>query len=628
MENTKHDSFRLHLPGLLKVLAEHLYSQRQVAVRELIQNAHDSCTRRRLTVSETGYQPRIDIGTDTTLRTFTISDNGCGLTESEITDYLATIGRSYTRETRERLGFLSPDKATELIGQFGFGFLSAFLVAAEVSLQTLSVLPDAVPLHWKASGGEDYVIEPGTRTATGTTITLTLKPEASFLLHGPRLRDMIAQFADFLPLPIYLNGAEQPVNLGRAPWETSDTRTATTEFIERAFQTSDALAVIPLRSHTVPVGAGGESVPVTLNGFLFVPPGSVASLREYGDMTVYIRRMFIRSGEKHLLPPWARFVRGVIDCPDLQPTASREDVHQDAAFEACQRAIEEQLSSGLKRIAEREPEVWHQIVTGHTDVITGWAARDNEFFEQVADIIPVRTSRGLRSLPDYLRETDDDTLYYVTRELGSLQERLLAEGYGVPVIDGSWFGTVPLLERYAASRRSPLSRQRLRLVRLDGESERLLRPISDDRPFYTLLDYFDRRGIAVKVAAFAPATIPAVLLHGDDAEFLRDGQQVADTAEPDDPLAKLIGGYVSEQIAVRGGVATLSGILYLNADNTLITTLAAMGNESNAERDATLTTIYAVARLFAGRMLSTSDAGRTFGEMTDALKTLSVKKGQ
>src|SRR5262249_33879382 len=131
--------FNLHLPGLLKVLAEHLYTSKKVGVRELIQNAHDSCVRRKIEANEPYYRPRISVSLDAPARTVTISDNGNGLTEEEIGTYLATIGRGYTRELRERLAFSSPTEAAELIGQFGLGFLSAFLLAGEVTLLTRSI---------------------------------------------------------------------------------------------------------------------------------------------------------------------------------------------------------------------------------------------------------------------------------------------------------------------------------------------------------------------------------------------------------------------------------------------------------------------------------------------------------
>src|SRR5437763_11722496 len=112
---------------------------------------------------------------------------------------------------------------------------------------------------------------------------------------------------------------------------------------------------------------------VPKRGFLYGPPGSVASVREYGDLSVYIRRMFICDRERDLLPPWARFVRGAIDCPALQPTASREGIHQDENFESVQQALEDQLSAGLQELARSDPGRWRKLIQGHSDVIMGWA---------------------------------------------------------------------------------------------------------------------------------------------------------------------------------------------------------------------------------------------------------------
>src|SRR5437899_1829848 len=169
--------FNLHLPGLLKVLAEHLYTSKKVGIRELIQNAHDSCVRRKIEANEPNYRPRIDVGLDLARRTVTIRDNGFGLTEEEIGTYLATIGRGYTRELRERLALCSPSEAAELIGQFGLGFLSAFLLASEVTLITRS-FQGGPALRWSSTGDEHYDLGPGERAQVGTTVELKIKPAA------------------------------------------------------------------------------------------------------------------------------------------------------------------------------------------------------------------------------------------------------------------------------------------------------------------------------------------------------------------------------------------------------------------------------------------------------------------
>src|SRR5205807_8112909 len=149
---------------------------------------------------------------------------------------------------------------------------------------------------------------------------------------------------------------------------------------------------------------------------------------------------------------------------------------------------------GLRAVARDEPDVWRQVVRGHADVIIGWAVSDNEFFERVEDIVTFRTSRGPLSLPEYLGQSGG-TLYYVTRELGSLQEQLLAEGRDVPAIDASWFSVTPFLEKYA--QRHP----EVGLVQLDGESVQLLRPASE-APFAALLTHYREQGVRARVASF------------------------------------------------------------------------------------------------------------------------------
>lgn len=252
MDDSARPQFQIHLPGLLKVLAENLYSTKKVAIRELLQNAHDSCVRRSVEGAERGYRPRIDVAIDTTRRVLTIRDNGSGLSAADITNYLATIGRSYTRELGEKLSILSPEEASKLIGQFGLGFLSAFLVGSEVTLITRSMQPDSPALRWHSTGDVHYDVSPALRDEIGTTVELLVK---------------------------------------------------------------STLAV--------------------------------------------------------------------------------------------QQALEQQLVAGLRSIALDDPATWKKIVYGHSDVIIGWAVRDNEFFTQVADIVTFQTSRGLLSLPDYLALTND-----------------------------------------------------------------------------------------------------------------------------------------------------------------------------------------------------------------------------
>jgi molecular chaperone HtpG len=230
---TTRGRFQLHLPGLLKVLAEHLYSTQRVGVRELVQNAHDSCVRRTVEQADARYQPRIDLFIQPDAHVLQVADNGSGLTEEEIHSYLTVIGRGYTSELRERLAADDIETSRELIGQFGIGFLSAYLLASEVTVETRSVKGPA--LRWFSAGDEHFELTNGNRPGPGTTVELRLKPSAFFLLREQVLLDTVREYADFLPTPIYVNGSTDRANLGRPPWEGPDAESACRDYVRRRF---------------------------------------------------------------------------------------------------------------------------------------------------------------------------------------------------------------------------------------------------------------------------------------------------------------------------------------------------------------------------------------------------------
>lgn len=597
--------FQLNLPGLLKVLAEHMYSTQRVGVRELIQNAHDSCVRRAVERPESWYRPRIDLTVDPTSRTLRVADNGSGLTEGEINEYLTVIGRGYTRELRERLATDDPGTSRALIGQFGIGFLSAFLLASEVTVQTRPA--DGPALRWSSAGDEHFDVSAGDRRETGTTVELRLKPSALFLSHEENLVNIVQEYADFLPVPIHVQGSEARANLGTPPWEEPDAEDACRRYVRRRFGEAEPLWVLPLADGTIDLGHDTLTVP--LRGFLFVPFESVASIKEYGSVAVYIRGMSICDDDKGLLPSWARFVRGVIDCPALQPTASREAVHQDDAFEGVRQVLADQLGRGLGGLAAKHPEVWRRIVYGHSDVIMGWASKDGEFFRMVADSVPLRTSRGRLALPDYL-DASGNVVYYTTRELGSLQEKVLAEGRDVPAIDASWFAVPSFLERYAALRPG------VTLVRLDDDLDALLRPAPPGE-LAELVRLCEELGFAVRAASFRPADLPAVMTYPADAETLRDAAAGLEEGAFPDGFSDLVRGYVDRQRGRTGD----AGTLHLNAACPLIRRLASEGI-GPARKQAALAVIAYFARLFCGRMLDASRATADLGAWQRSLDKL------
>ncbi|WP_436714590.1 ATP-binding protein [Roseiconus lacunae] len=597
--------FDLHLPGLLKVLAEHLYSDRRVGFRELLQNAHDSCSRRRIEAPG-DFQPRIRVSIDADEGILVIDDNGCGLTEDEIVNYLATIGRGYTRQLREEAALNDPESYRELIGQFGLGFLSAFLIASEVEVHTLSYQAGSEPMIWRSQGNETYQMCAGTRRDIGTTIRLTCKPSMRFLFQKDAIAELVERYCDFLPVPIYVAPSRTPVNRQIAPWAEVDFESAWDEFGQSQTRAADCLWKLQLKDWRLDLGH--DSILIPLSGVVYVPARSTVSLNEFGDATVYIRNMFITDSNRSLLPNWAKFIRGYLESPMLQPTASREDIHEDENFELVCEAIEQQLLQGIRELCENDLRRWNMIVDCHTDLIMGWAATCDHFFDHIADCIQLRTTRGMMTVDQYRSQCPDDKIYYETTHSPSFFEQVLLEGQSKPVIDASWFGVLPFLKEFARRDRS------IELVRTDADLKTLMRDIPEDS-FTDLLVAFRKVYENTRIARFQPDEIPAVFLYSQHAEFIAESEEALSGDQLFPGVADAISDIVEN--LVRAGEST-EGVLTLNANSPLIRQLAAAARQGNLEPPY-CEMLCEMAKLFSGRMMDARKMIQSFDTFSGAL---------
>jgi molecular chaperone HtpG len=606
----------LHVPGILKLLSEHLYSDPRVALREVIQNAHDSCQRRMAEdPSSAGYSPRIDITLDAEKRLCVIRDNGSGLTEPEIHMYLATIGRGYTAELRERLQFGHRDEALALIGQFGLGLLSAFIVADRVVMVTRSYRPGSPALRWVSAGEETYTLGSGEQDEPGSVFTLHLKLAGEFLLNEGVVHKAIRTYADFLKVPIYLNGSPQPVNVIDAPWHRGDDVEGYKRYITERFGVRDPLTILPLTDHveTVQLQDGTQDqIVMPLSGVLFVPTGSVVSIREYGDVSVYIRRMYITDEERELLPGWAKFVRGVVECPVLRPTVSREQVRRDESFYRVQHAIEGQLVGHLQHLAEHEPGVWRNIVVAHNDLIKGWALQSPVFFAAVCDLVTFETSRGRLTMREYLEASDGD-IYYFVEERGATQEKMLYEARGLVVIDASRFAEEAFLQAYARMHPGVNLRQ------LEPGASFVFVEVAEPGPTWEMVTtYFNEQGIPTRVVSFEPQSIPAIVVYPPGSDHISEARAALDGGEISGPLANL----VEEYLRLRDPAHTATqGILHLNAASPLMQRLLKIPPEHDAYT-AALEIVYHNARFFAGRTLTAQEARLGFDMISYSVEQL------
>nr|BFD92011.1 ATP-binding protein [Kitasatospora sp. Xyl93] len=502
------------LGGLVNVLATHLYSTPLVALRELVQNAHDSHTRRLLEDPDGDHDPLIRVRADAARRTVAIEDTGAGLTEPEIHSYLATVGTGYTRMLRELTG------NQELIGAFGLGFLSAFSVADEVTVTTTSHREPRLGHRYRSRGGEQYRVEPvPARPRPGTVVELALKAEHGHLADEDVLRDVLGRYCVLLPIPVYVGEDDQPVNSVEVPWRQAvegDQYAARMRFATafgRRFEPLTAFPVLPVEAKAEGEGAVGGGTDAV--GLLWVQDGGTYGSSDNRDLAVYLRGMLLAEDARDLLPRWAGFIGGVVESNRLTPTASREDLQRDEHYHALRQALTDAIVDGLYETARMRPAAWRRILTRHGNDLLGAALCDERLFTLLADDVPVPTSQGDLTA-GALRAAGGGAVHVALGSGGGFEE-MLYRAMRVPIARGDRYAVLPFLRRYAQLRGC-------RVVELGSEQgdRELFRDPERPLPAHEsawLAGALADPGEQLVPARFDPPGLPLVLVPDREAEL-------------------------------------------------------------------------------------------------------------
>jgi molecular chaperone HtpG len=497
---------KVDLGGLMKVLGEHLYSSPNVAIRELVQNAHDSCVRRRLE-SSVEFEPRIVVGTDPAARTLSFEDAGAGLTEDEIERYLATIGSGYTRTLRDQ-------GHDGLIGYFGLGFLSAFVISERIDVWTCSYQEPERAWSFSSRSGQSYVVRPAPARPVGTRVTLHLQPRFEELSRAAPVRALLERYCGLLDVPIFCDLAEaQPaVNAVPPPWRRDEAegsplrrRREQLEFVRRFEPGFEPLCTLPIEP------AGSADV----RGLLWIQDGTTYGTSDNRNVSVFVRGMLINDDERDLLPAWAGFVGAVLESDVLRPTASRESLQKDEGYEAAQARIREALVEGLRNLASEQPASWRTVLRRHNEALLGASLCDPRLFELLCDELTVPTSQGDLPVATVLARSDG-RLHVSQADRGGFEE-LLFRALKVPVVQGVRYGALPFCREYTNARHG-----RLVMVGTSGGDRELFRrqalPEDDAR---RLQAWFGGDSAQVVPARFAPDHLPLVVVADREAELKR-----------------------------------------------------------------------------------------------------------
>jgi molecular chaperone HtpG len=432
--------FQAEVKQLLRLVTHSLYSNKEIFLRELISNASDACDKLRFEalsnndLYESEPELAIRVSFDKDAGTITVSDNGIGMSRDEVIEHIGTIAKSGTREFFDRL---TGDQAKDanLIGQFGVGFYSAFVVADRVTLVTRRAgLPASEGVRWESGGEGEYTIEAVEKPGRGTEVTLHLRSEESDFLSGWKLREIIRRYSDHIMIPIRMqkeawdnekgavssDAEDETVNQASALWARSKsdiTQEQYDEFYKHVAHDFEA----PLAHSHARVEGRHE-----YTALLYLPARAPFDLwdREHRKgLKLYVRRVFIMDDAEHLTPPYLRFVRGVIDSNDLPLNVSREILQESKDVEAIRAGVVKRVLGMLEELAQSDKEKYGKFWQEFGRVLKEGVGEDSANRDRIAKLLRFASTHSGEetqdvSLDDYIARMKhgQEAIYYVTAD--------------------------------------------------------------------------------------------------------------------------------------------------------------------------------------------------------------------
>jgi len=420
----KTKEFQAETKQVLRLVIHSLYSHKEIFLRELISNASDACEKLRF---EALAKPEL-LGTDSlsialtpdsAARTLSIKDNGIGMSEEEVIDNLGTIARSGTKKFLETLSG-DAAKDAQLIGQFGVGFYSAFIVADKVTV--LSKRSDAPAVRWESDGEGQYQIQASDKTDRGTEVILHLREEDKEFLEAGRLRQLVRKYSDHLSTPIVLQGGEkdETLNQAKAFWTRpkADLKDEDYQaFYQHITHDSEGARVW---AHNKVEGN------IEYTSLLYLPkraPFDLFEREQKGGVQLYVKRVFIMDKAAELLPPYLRFMRGLVDSADLPLNVSRELLQNNRTVEKIKAALVKRSLDLLEELAANKPEEYAEFWQTFGAVLKEGIIEDAGQKTRIAKLLRFHSTAAAGNAPEVTLEAyisrmkpDQKAIYYLTAD--------------------------------------------------------------------------------------------------------------------------------------------------------------------------------------------------------------------
>lgn len=436
--------------NILPVIKKWLYSDKDIFLREVVSNASDAIFKFERLVGigkaekTENEEYQITVSFNKEKKTLTVSDNGIGMTEEEVINYIAQVAFSGAVDFLEK--YKDVTDADGIIGHFGLGFYSVFMVADSVEIDTLSYQPDAAPVKWVCDGSSSYEIGAGERTTRGTTITLHIGEEGTEFLNEYRLQETLKKYCSFIAYNIILidenkekkeeEEPEKPLNDTHPLW-LKNPKDCTDEEYKQFYKDvfhdyNDPLFWIHLN----------VDAPFQLKAVIYFPKlRDNIDLMEYGEIKLYYNQVFVADNIKEILPEFLTVLRGVVDCPDIPINVSRSFLQNDGSVAKISNLIARKVSDKLHSIFTDDREQYNKYWDDIQLLIKYGCIRDSKFFDRMKDAVLFKTVDGeYLTLPEYFDKREDKenkVVYYTDNKAQQAANIELFKSNGLEVVECS-----------------------------------------------------------------------------------------------------------------------------------------------------------------------------------------------
>lgn len=602
----------IHTENIFPIIKKWLYSDMDIFVRELVSNSCDAISKFKRLVSigetatfgETSY--KIEVVFNEEEKTIRFIDNGIGMTAEEVKKYINQVAFSgaedFIAKYKDKM-----DEANQIIGHFGLGFYSAFMVSEKVQIDTLSYQPDAEPVRWVCSGGTEYEMSASDRMERGTTITLFLNEESLEFANEYKLREIINKHCNFLPIEIFLKNEKEvegeeaevkPLNDTHPLWMKNPkdcTDEEYKEFYKKVFMDfNDPLFWIHLN----------VDYPFNLKGILYFPKLKNEFEYSEGQIKLYNNQVFVADNIKEVIPEFLLLLKGVIDCSDLPLNVSRSFLQKDKNVIKISNHISTKVADKLTQLFNYERENYNGFWNDINPFIKYGCLRDTSFYEKVKDIIIFKNLKNeFVTLKDYLEKNKDKhekKVFYVNDEQQQSQYMKMFKEHDLDAI----FLTSSIDNHFISF--LEMHMEGVKFNRIDSDLSETLKDANastDETLVAKLQDIFktaiENDKIKIQVEAIRSTDLPAMILLSEQSRRMQE-------------MSKMFGG------GMEPSMFPAEETLIINSNNKLVNKLVSIGEDKKEEVDMICKHIYDLAML-SYKPLNTEEMAKFVARSNDML---------